>query len=157
MTNQITKSCLIIPCSAKKNNFKGPAYKVYAGALMNIMNTFDLPSVFSHFEVFFLSAKLGLIHSSEVIEPYELRMSSKEKDIIKFANCHRDNAQALLGQYTQNTNTLYTVLSKDYQKAFDEMGLCVEGQFKQVEHFRTARGIGDHRSKLKKIITHHLR
>ena len=44
------------------------------------------------------------------------------------------------------------VLSKNYQRAFDLMNIKTQQLFQMVYQSKNARGIGDHRSRLKKII-----
>jgi len=146
------KDCLIIPCSDKKVNETLPAYQLYLGALMGIVNQFDLEEVFSKFNIFFLSAKLGLISAHDVISTYNERMPTALADQKRFALQHKKSAQAQLKSLANKETSLYTVLSKDYQSAFDLMELSTLAKFKMVYHSVNARGIGDHRSRLKKII-----
>lgn len=147
------KHCLIIPCSDKKLSHTGPAYKLYQGVLMGIVNTFDLDTVFKKFKIFFLSAKFGLIEAHDIIEPYNERMPSTSTGQQEFALFHQKSARAILNRYANSQVKLFTVLSKDYQSAFDSMNLSVLNKFMMVYQSRNARGIGDHRSRLKKIIS----
>lgn len=147
------KHCLIIPCSDKKSSEAMPAYELYQGVLMGIVNTFDIKEVFAKFNIFFLSAKLGLIKAQDIVEPYNQRMPSNTAGQQEFAIHHQKSAQALLSLFAGPEVKLFTVLSKDYQNAFDSMSLNVLNKFMMVYQSRNARGIGDHRSRLKKIIT----
>jgi hypothetical protein len=146
------KDCLIIPCSDKKALKPLPAYQLYQGALMGVVNQFDINDVFKSFDVFFLSAKLGLISATAVIAPYNERMPCRLTDQKRFALEHKKNAQSLLKNLANKDSALYTVLSKDYQSVFDLMSLTSLAKFKMVYHSVNARGIGDHRSRLKRII-----
>jgi hypothetical protein len=70
------KHCLIIPCSGAKTQYEATAFNLYNGVLMDVIRTFDLSFVLKHFDIFFISAKHGLIHSDMVIKPYDKEMLS---------------------------------------------------------------------------------
>lgn len=148
----VKKACLIIPCSDRKSTSPGQAHEIYKGVLMDIIKSFDLSDVFAHFELYFLSAKYGLISANHHVIPYCHRMPSSNSKLASFALLHRESAQSLLKQSLDRCDELFTVLSKDYQSAFELMALKSVGDFKMVYQSTNARGIGDHRARLKKII-----
>lgn len=146
------KHCLIIPCSDAKLSYAAPAIDLYQGSLMEIVRAADLQRVLSHFDVLFLSAKHGLITANEVLSPYDTLMPSKESDLVSFSDIHAQSANALLRKYAHSDKKLFCVLSKNYQRAFDLMALKCLSTFSMVYQSKNARGIGDHRSRLAKIL-----
>ena len=72
-TSSNGKRVLIIPCSDKAL----PAYQLYQGALMSIINSCDVESVLCRFNLFFLSGQYGLVEAHTVIEPYNQKMPSQ--------------------------------------------------------------------------------
>lgn len=146
------KDCLIIPCSDKKYNQKSRAIDLYQGVLLDIIRTSKISNVALNFEIFFLSAKYGLVHSNTILSPYDMKLSSEESKLIEYAGKYAKASNDLLSLYAHKDVRLFTVLSKDYQRAFDLMGLKCLKSFNMVYYSRKSRGIGDHRSRLKKII-----
>jgi hypothetical protein len=146
------KHCLIIPCSDEKHHSETTAINLYRGVLMDIIHTCNIELVLSHFNVLFLSAKHGLVTSDTVLSPYNTQMPSNESDLESYAGIHANKANDLLCGYTGQNIKLFTVLSKNYQLAFDMMAPKCIKDFYMTYHSRKARGIGDHRSRLKKII-----
>jgi hypothetical protein len=81
------KHCLIIPCENNKLGGKGiEAYEMYSGYMMEVMRQFSKEDVLSKFDVFFLSARYGLIKSTTLIDDYDTRMSKKECEQLEFAS-----------------------------------------------------------------------
>lgn len=150
------KNCLILPCSNKKGAGTQTAYELYQGALNSIIKSFDKENVFARFDVFFLSAKFGLISANDLISTYDIKMSKFAKEQESFAKAHRLNANALLKNYANQDCRLYVVLYSDYQATFDMMNLTALKGFKSVYKSVSARGIGVHRGRLKKIIQSNL-
>lgn len=146
------KHCIIIPCSDKKADCITTAFDMYRGALNQIIKGFDKGDVFKHFHVFYLSAKLGLIEANTMIEPYNQSMSKSTNDQKSFALENKKTAQRLLKRFANKDVELYTLLSKEYKAAFDFMNLSVLKKFKLVYRGDGARGIGDHRGRLSKLI-----
>ncbi len=105
------KHCLIIQCSDAKNNITTTAFNLYTGVLKDIINTFDLIDVWRHFEIFFLSAKHGLIHSNTVIASYVVKMPSSDDELRTYAKIHKRTATLLLNQYANKSAKLFTVFS----------------------------------------------
>jgi hypothetical protein len=150
------KDCLILPCSNKKGLGTKTAKELYEGALNSILNSFDQDEVFAHFDVFFLSAKFGLIGANDLIETYDIKMADDEYSQMAFAKAHKAKANKLLKQYAYNKSRVYMILYNNYQAAFDKMNLSALKLFKTVYKSTAARGVGVHRGRLKKIIQSNL-
>lgn len=75
------KKLLIISCSKRKRSSlkKGPAIDIYDGPFFRLLRKYKLPNV----DIFIISAKYGLIHFSNLIELYDLKMSTKIANAIK--------------------------------------------------------------------------
>ncbi|MGK2231136.1 MAG: hypothetical protein ACI92O_000294 [Colwellia sp.] len=146
------KHCLILPCSDKKHTVGGKAIDLYRGVLMNILHKCDMNLVQANFDILFLSAKHGLVACDTVIAPYDTKMPSQDSELLDYAYTHAKNANELLKRYAATNIKLFTVLSKTYQQAFDLMSLSCLKTFQVTYHSRNSRGIGEHRSRLKKII-----
>ena len=129
-----------------------PAIELYQGALRGIINACNIDVVRQSFEVFFLSAKYGLISGEKVIEPYDTRISKDNSAQVEFALQHKAEAQRVLSKYIDKTVSVFTVFSKDYQNTFDLMNLPALNKAAFVYHARINRGIGDQRGILKKVL-----
>lgn len=151
------KHCLIIPCCGIKAPHAAPAIDMYKGTLNEILNSFPREIVFKHFDIFFLSAKLGLIRGDEVIEPYDVEMAKNEAEQKAFALKHQRNVNKTLKHYANKDTKLFTVMFTKYQSAFDFMSLSALKDFDTVYSSRAARGSGDHRGRLNKIIQSHIK
>lgn len=152
-----SKSTIIIPCSdAKLSTSDTEAYEQYTGSLMSIVRQFDKKVVLDNFNILFISAKYGLIDSSDVIANYNQRMGNTHEEQFQYAATHKRKANRLLKQVASKESYCYVVLSKDYLNAFELMSLSALKEFSTVYYSLKARGIGDHRSRLKKIITSHV-
>jgi len=150
------KPVLIIPCSDAKTTIAKPAYQLYLGTLMQIINSFDVKQVLDTFKLLFLSAKHGLVGANEVLNPYDMRMAKSEQGHIDFAKKHEKKANRLLNTMADKDVPLYAVLTKDYMVAFDLMNIPALAKFGCVYRCLNARGIGVHRGRLKNIINAHL-
>jgi hypothetical protein len=150
------KHCLILPCSNKKGTGTQTAYDLYEGALNSIAKSFNKEDVFAKFNVFFLSAKFGLIAANDLIHTYDIKMSKDDSSQQAFASEHRKAANLLLKQYASKNARLYVVLYNDYQSAFDMMNLSALNDFKSIYRSEGARGVGVHRGRLKKILQSNL-
>lgn len=150
------KDCLILPCSNKKGLGTQKAYDLYQGALNSIAKSFEHDALFAQFNVFFLSAKFGLICANDLIATYDIKMSDTEASQQAFAAAHKTKANALLKQYANKDSRLYMVLYNNYQAAFDMMNLSAVKDFKTAYKSVGARGVGVHRGRLKKIIESNL-
>ncbi|GAA5138468.1 hypothetical protein GCM10025767_20910 [Thalassotalea piscium] len=119
---------------------------------MDVVNQYSIEEVFKHFNLFFLSAKYGLVYAKEVISPYDLKLSTDPNIRRTYVASHRLNVQKVLSSVSGPKVELYTVLFKNYQQVFDDMDLSALKKFKCVYHSKGAAGIGVHRSRLKKIL-----
>jgi hypothetical protein len=150
----IEKDCLIIPCSDSKSIDTTEAFNLYTGAMMQIINSQGIEDVLARFNLLFFSAKHGLIESSTIISPYDERMPKCAALQSEFIELHKRNANKLLSKYATKKSKLFVLLGKDYQNVFDEMGLNgTIKKFAMVYKSLNAKGIGVHRSRLKRIIT----
>lgn len=71
---------IIISCGSKKRAKACPAFLLYQGHYFNhVLNW--VKSIAPQKDVYIISAKYGLIHCSQVIEPYEAKMGSKTQII----------------------------------------------------------------------------
>jgi hypothetical protein len=148
----MTKHCIIIPCSQKKLPYRAPAFDLYQGTLNEILHSFDKKALFQYFNVFFLSAKFGLIHAETELDYYDFEMPKGNDNHLEFAKTHKLTATKLLKQYASKETEMYILLTKEYRAAFDLMNITQLSKFKMVYTSDNARGIGDHRGRLKKII-----
>ena len=147
------KDTIIIPCSDSKSGENGvAAFDLYTGSLMSIVRQFDNQYFSDMFNLLFLSARYGLISSTTIIDDYNQRISNKLELQQQFSQQHSKSAQKLLRGLASKSNKCYVVLSKDYAATLSLMHLPALKAFGMVYHSTKARGIGDHRSRLKKII-----
>ena len=150
------KHCIIIPCAAPKVGGNGvEAYDMYLGYMMQVMNQFSKADVLAHFNVFFLSAKLGLIQSTDLIDDYDFQMV---KDITPeaFAKKHKTKATALLNQFVGRGVKCYISLSKPYLKAWSLMEVATLPKFAVTYTHNISRGSGDNRGCLRAILEQHI-
>ena len=158
MTPSNNKSVLIIGCSDAKGNQAAPAFDLYQGTMFKLINA-NMANVHDFFEVLILSAKHGLIHSSQIIKPYDQRMAKRTNagEISQFVKDHKNSTYKLLEQYATKDRNLHIVLSNDYLAAIDEM--FEAPRFKKlIKAFNSSyisrkhSGIGVLRGRLKKIL-----
>lgn len=104
-----SKHLLLLSCSGRKRNLAGeqPAYKLYDGPCYrsirkHIVDYKDMPA-----DLYVISAKYGLIRGDELIEQYELRMTSER------ARSLRPRISAQFREMLQ---------SKEYEEVFINMG-----------------------------------
>ena len=150
------KHCLIIPCAAPKIGGKSvEAYDMYLGYMMQVMRQFSKADVLSNFNVFFLSAKLGLIKSTDLIDDYDFQMA---KDISPeaYAQIHKGKATNLLNKYLGKGVKCYVALSKPYLKAWSLMDIATLPKFAVTYTHEISRGSGDNRGCLRAILNQHI-
>lgn len=135
---------IILSCGAKKMAVKCPAYRMYVGsyfkAALEWAKTVAPPS-----DVYILSAKYGLIHCKEVIEPYDARMGTSSQ--VTTANEIMQQAQKL---NLLDKDAIFCG-GKDYQKIlktslpkcrilWDFVKLKGGGMGYQIQWFKTNKG-----------------
>ncbi|ELP6119496.1 TPA: hypothetical protein I7730_00130 [Vibrio vulnificus] len=153
------KPVLVISCSDKKLDSKAPAFDIYDGGIFKMLRA-NMSNPLDFFEVLILSAEHGLLSADDIIEPYDKRMCSrnKEKDLTEYAEKHGDAAKKLLYKVSRQSRDVYVALSNDYLAAFDLMLGGEEGVQKLLGRFqnhyisRGHTGIGDLRGRLTRII-----
>ncbi|MEZ8029258.1 DUF6884 domain-containing protein [Enterovibrio norvegicus] len=150
------KPILILPCSASKAKVSAaPAYKLYTGALMAIMNKWSWVEITTAFNVFFLSAKYGLVKHNEELNNYDQKLD--ESCLRDFENDEalKRSANELLSTTSRHANT-YIMLPKMYAKGLE--ALCCE-ELKYRVHKRTfnpGSGIGSQRGQINELLSDYL-
>ncbi len=146
------KNIIITPCSDTKIHNESPAYLMYKSTLMQMINSVGFEQVSAKFEVLFLSARYGLIHSSTIIKKYNEVLNGDDSQLNAFVVKHRGSANKLLNSFANSQVTVYTFLFKNYLKVFRALNLVSLKKFKGVYHSENVRGSGDHRGRLSKVI-----
>jgi len=72
---QARSRLLILACSGRKRPVPGPALELYDGVLWRVLRRAQREGA-APVRVLALSAKYGLVPAEQVLEPYELRMTS---------------------------------------------------------------------------------
>jgi cytoplasmic iron level regulating protein YaaA (DUF328/UPF0246 family) len=98
---------VIISCGAKKLTYQAKAKDIYIGPYFKMALGFALATTKLD-RIFILSAKYGLIRATDVIEPYEMRITSIEA--VKLSTVRR---QAIELGIASEPNVL-VVAGKDY-------------------------------------------
>jgi len=143
------KPTLILPCSANKLNTPAPAYHLYTGTgYLGIIKKFNEDLLKEHFNIFFVSAKLGLINAFDVIDPYEQPMTPKRLKQMKLSDGLKDKAKALASTFSKNKDC-YMMIPKAYKELLHHYIDDVINIERVVE---SAGGIGSQRGQLKRII-----
>ena len=142
---------IIIPCSATKNPVSGPtpARDLYTGSNFQGNLKAAIAQV-GEANVRIMSAKHGLLTLDEKIEPYDVKMGSKESISQSQAK------QVKLTQQLQDLQgaQIETMLPQQYLKVLQKQAQFVQGPQINftVDHFAGSRGIGDQRSTAKKLL-----
>ena len=153
----VIKDTIIIECSEGKKEGVMPAFDLYKGALNAALKTFDKNDVFDNFNVFYLSAKFGLVSAQEKIPTYDKKMPTTQEERDAYIKEHKRNAQAQIKAVASKDARCFLILSKRYKVVFDDMKLSALNSFSMVYQGEGSRGIGDYRGRLKKIINTKLR
>jgi cytoplasmic iron level regulating protein YaaA (DUF328/UPF0246 family) len=147
MSNE--KPTLILPCSASKLATSAPAYHLYTGTgYLGIVKQFSEELLKKHFNIYFVSAKLGLIKAFDVIEPYEEPMTAKRLKQMKLNDFLGTQAKTLASEFSK-TKDCYMMIPKAYKELLHHYIDDVININNVVE---SAGGIGSQRGQLKKII-----
>ncbi len=101
------KPTLILPCSEKKLPHSALAFDLYQGTgYLSIVKQWSQVELSQVFNLFFLSAKYGLIHASELIEPYEQVMTDERVSMLGANKVLVSKAQRHI--QSMNYEALYT-------------------------------------------------
>jgi hypothetical protein len=89
-----------VPCGQTKIDFAAPALELYSGSLFRAYKAYAL-SLVPKSQVWVLSAKHGIVHSTAVVEPYNLHITdrravSREKLAEQITAYGLDQKQVLL-------------------------------------------------------------
>jgi len=142
---------IIIPCSATKNPVSGPtpARDLYTGSNFQGNLKAAIAQV-GEANVRIMSAKHGLLTLDEKIEPYDVKMGSKQSISQSQAK------QVKLTQQLQDLQgaQIETMLPQQYLKVLQKQAEFVQGPRINftVDHFAGSRGIGDQRSTAKRLL-----
>ena len=104
---------LILPCSKRKKDLAiGRAIEIYDGPFYQILRKYNKENV----DVLILSAKYGLLEGSDIISPYELKMTPEIAKRLKATTQYR------LRTYlrAKNYNRILINLGKTYRSVIDE-------------------------------------
>ena len=161
------KPVLIIPCSGAKKDSACSAFDMYEGELFKLIRA-NLEFPTEVFEIFILSAELGLVHADTVIEPYDKKMHSRkyQADIDAYADRHRCAFNKALKPFADDGRDIYICLFNDYLAAFQSIlqrGAKTEedkrkrrNEFfnKFAYHYMSEKpiGIGDLKGRLKRCL-----
>lgn len=148
------KPTLILLCSEKKLPHHALAFDFYQGTgYLSIVKQWSQVELSQVFNLFFLSAKHGLIHASELIEPYEQVMTDERVSTLGANKVLVSKAQ----RHIQSMNydaPLYLMLPKRYQKAFSELADQATGRFSQI--VPATGGILSQRGQLKRLLVNEI-
>lgn len=141
-----SKRTLILPCSGKKLPNADIAFHLYQGSgYLSIVKKYKLDELLNVFNVFFLSAKYGLIPATEFVEPYDFKITKGR--VLEFStdSALKSKAKHLL----RNTNCeacLYLILPKVYLEALRILCGNTLDRFTNVQ--TVSGGILSHRRQL---------
>jgi hypothetical protein len=111
------KPLIILPCSQEKLSVPARAINLYQGKGYLPLLSKSTASVGIDYDLAILSAKYGLIHANEMIEPYEQKL---EKDAMEgFIKSNARKANALIRKL--NPTRIITCLPKLYLNALTSM------------------------------------
>lgn len=134
---------LVLPCSDKKLDSDAPAIDFYLGTgYLNILKSGFMRDLGYKYELAFLSAKYGLIHYSEVLSPYDQKLTNT--NVPEFVEKHRNTCQSLIEQ--MRTQQIVAALPKTYLSALKAMLQDFDGDFIEPP---AGSGIGQQRGFLK--------
>lgn len=142
---------IIIPCSATKNPVSGPtpARDLYTGSNFQGNLKAAIAQV-GEANVRIMSAKHGLLELDQKIEPYDVKMGSKEslsQNMRRFTDFGLQLSDLRGAQ-------IETMLPQQYLKILKKAAALPSGIGVEigVDHFAGSRGIGDQRSMAKKLL-----
>lgn len=103
----------ILSCGSKKRSARTEAWNLYTGTFFKLQLDWAKRNGAKKNDIFILSAKYGLIRSNEIIEPYNIRMGSKESicfDVVK------KQAEELCIK-----GTIWSSAASDYKKVLNKI------------------------------------
>lgn len=137
------KILVITGCTAKKLSFGAPAKNLYQGVLFKkIKKLVD----YNQLDFMILSAKYGLIHANEIIEPYNKTLKSKS-DILEL----RKMVIPKLKVIELNYDLIIIIMGKKYRDVLSP--LFNDNKYKMVYD---ERGIGGLTSKINEYLKYPL-
>ncbi len=145
-----SRRTLILPCSEKKLQVPSAAFDLYQGSgYLSVVKKHDRRLLDRAFNIYFLSAKHGIIRASDWIEPYDLKLSDELVESFA-ANKHLlGKARRHIKEMNHNM-TLYLMVPKMYQKAFMTLAGSAIDCFKDI--VPATGGILSQRGQLKRLI-----
>lgn len=153
---QREKPVLVLPCSANKAKVTAaPACELYTGAYMSIMNKWSWAKITGAFNVFFLSAKYGLVKHDEVLDNYEQKLDLSRLNEFSCDNSLKHRAKELL-RATSRQAEAFIMLPKMYAKGLD---LLCGDELKLRAHketFKPGSGIGSQRGQINELLLRQL-
>jgi hypothetical protein len=143
------KNILILPCSQVKAEQKATAFHLYQGkGYMGIVRKYKEEELKNHFDIYFMSAKWGLLSSEDTIEPYEQPMDKNQLAILKNDSKLMNIAKGKISNFTKGS-TINVVLPIAYKNLFYTYLGEKSSEFDILE---SSGGIGDQRGFLKRFI-----
>ncbi|MDG1752827.1 MAG: hypothetical protein P8I03_14400 [Thalassotalea sp.] len=143
------KPVLILPCSKAKASIAMEAINLYQGrGYLGIIRTFDQTELLDAFDVYFLSAKYGLVGAKEIISPYEQVLTNERINVLLNDNSIKSKFANFCVK-THSSIPVYLVAPKKYKKLFSDL---VDNQLLTRQLITSEGGIGYQRSQLKRII-----
>lgn len=144
------KPTLILPCSERKLLHRALAFVLYQGTgYLSIVKQWSQVELSEVFNLFFLSAEYGLIHASELIEPYEQVLTDERVSMLGTNKVLVSKAQRLIKSMNYDA-PLYLMVPKLYRKAFYELAGHAAGRFSQI--IPVSGGILSQRGQLKRLL-----
>lgn len=144
------KRTLILPCSKQKLKNANCAYELYQGqGYLNVVKKWHKSELDQAFNIFFISAKYGLIHSDEWIAPYDQQLN---KDQLEAFSCDK-YLQGKARRHIRSMNSdapLYLIVPQLYQKAFATLAGNSVKNFKTI--VPATGGILSQRGQLKRLL-----
>lgn len=162
---------VVIPCTGAKRSEPGPwpARSLYTGSTFPAALHAGFVLADPAGEVVILSALHGLLHPTDEISPYDVKMgdelaidSADGDGILKLAGQLAEELELLAGDSATGTVDVLLLLPNAYRKAF-ETALLVAGALRDLPPitvrnlYEGARGIGDQKSVCRRISTGELR
>ena len=144
------RSILIIPCSEAKLGFSADALSLYQGTgYLGVVRQFNRKHLLDVFNLFFLSAKYGLVPAEKIIAPYEHKMTPQRAEHLSSSEKFLVQSSLYLSG-TDKSAHVFVVVPKLYAgvaKAF-----LNNAGFVNINTPVKGSGIGSQRGYLKEVL-----
>lgn len=143
------RDILIIPCSAAKAEHPCKAFDLYQGkGYMSVIRKYDEAKLKANFDIYFMSAKHGLVHGDTVLQPYEQPMSKAQLKKLINNEALAEQAKLLINKFDKDAK-IKVVLPLLYKELLSSF-LNISSRTFTIEE--STGGIGHQRGYLKRFI-----